>query len=623
MNRSAAVPEKSNRETPPVQEALWVLNRLKQHVLERIADQEVASGVLTVLAEHERTLISVVDLGHSPRPSAMEPGLIRQFVRLASLVAETISYLPGISEGPRPRDHKATWYHVHTTILDSLDDYPGDLVDRGLLAALEVTRGEVSEAYLLVRPTAIERLSEDCRLFFAALELGAGLLAAHLGRPPVIARTGKDAHTAFRSKYSGDTERYPIDIRTCVVNDIRRYFPGQSVVIQSRVFQAVQATYSDSIDQLCPEDTELFAGLLLAAPVLAFALLDADFSPEAFIDPKVTFAPNDCPTWGYAWTVSLSRMFFYNDGTPTEVARRTLASKQFGIFELLDGIVESMSRPWSHAIKSDFFQKCRKASRGFASEAVTETDVVSTIRNRSRIAQSIDPSFAWQQFGIYLDDDGNVKATAFSPWSVSRFNDWTNESQEHRLVRANIVQSAGPLSRDVLNELEWLISQNLPEAAFQRFLGENPSVLLALGPYRQAVPHIILHEDHGQKLIPDFFLEVADRRGADVVDLKLPGARIDLRQARRERFRAEIHEAVAQLRTYRDWFRSAEHRRRFLSETGIKCFLPRAIIVFGRSMDFQSHVDRQRLEATLPEWARLFTYDDLLFSARQWMRRTH
>lgn len=603
-------------ETTLTQDALRLLRRARQLVTRREPEEKLAEGILNALAEQE-ALVSRIDTTGLQKNPTTEPELIHQALRLAGFIAGVISYLPPTSDGPR--SHETTWYHVHSTIMDGLDERAENEVDRGLLAVLEVARGEISEAYRLVRGDPGEHLPEECCLFFDSLDFGTDLLAAHLGCAPAPSQRRDGMHPATRSKYSGSVERYPIDIRTCVINDVRRYFPGQNIAVPDRVLQAVQATYHESIDQLCPEDGGLFAGLLLATPALAFALRDEDFAPEVFVDENVAFSPNDHPSWGYAWTVSLSRMFFGDNGTPTEVAKRTLASKEFGVFELLDGIVESMSRPWGHGVQMDFFGKCREASPSFAAGSVTKEEIISTIRNRSRITRMVDPSFAWQQFGLYLDNNDKVNAFAFSPWSVTRFSDWSVESQEHRIVRGNVVQPAGSLSREVLSRLEWLIAHGLPEADFQRFLEENPSVLLALGPYRRAVPHVVLHEDDGQKLIPDFFLEVADRRGADLLDLKLPSARIDLRQPRRERLRAGIHEAVAQLRTYRDWFRSAEHRRHFLTETHIKCFLPRAIIVFGRSMDFQSHVDRQRLEATLPEWAKLCTYDDLLISARRWM----
>ena len=556
---------------------------------------------------------------NSTKVSMPKIASIRQAIRFAGFFAGVLSYIPWPVHGAR--NYEAVWYHAHTMILNGLDDRAEGEVDSSLLAILEVVRGEISEAYRIVRQHPEQELPDECCIFLDVFDLGTTMLANHLSVSSAAPRKGEHLHQAIRSKYSGNTERYPIDIRTCIINDISRYFPGHNISVPDRIIQAVQATYHESIEQLCPEEAELFAGLLYAMPALAFALKENDFSPEAFIDNKLSFSPNDYPTWGYAWTVSLDRMFFNDDGLPTEIAKRIQTSKEFGVFELLDGILESMSRPWGHSNQSLFLEKCRVASPAFASGAMTCEEIIARVKNRSRIAQSIDPSIAWQQLGIYMDDSGSVKMKPFSSYSVSRFRDWSNESQEHRLVRTNLEQSAGSLSREALNKFEWLIQHDLPESDFQRFLEEYPCILLAIGPYRQAVPHIILHQDDGQKLIPDFFLEVADSRGADVLELKLPSKKIDLRQNKRERFRAVVHEAIGQLRTYRDWFQSAKHRNQFQIQTGIKCFRPRAILVFGRSMDFQSHIDRQRLESTLPEWAKLFTYDDLLVSARQLMRK--
>src|SRR5208337_4201088 len=49
------------------------------------------------------------------------------------------------------------------------------------------------------------------------------------------------------------------------------------------------------------------------------------------------------------------------------------------------------------------------------------------------------------------------------------------------------------------------------------------------------------------------FLEFADRRDSDIVELKLPATDLDVRVPSRDRFSAKVHAAVAQLRTYRDW----------------------------------------------------------------------
>jgi hypothetical protein len=411
-------------------------------------------------------------------------------------------------------------------------------------------------------------------------------------------------------------------VRTCVINDIRRYFPGQAIRVPDRVVEAVRWTYMDSIQQLVPEDDHLFSGIILAVPSLSFALRIADFLPEAMIDSRLSAAPTDAPSWGYAWTVSLSRMFFDDEGQATSIAKRVHEAREFGIFELIDGILGAMSRPWGHMIQSLFIQKLQKASARYANGDLEYSDLLHLISERSRLCQNIDPAFARQQLGLFLDNRGRLRVVPFAAWSLSAIADANDESQEFRLARGNVVQTADLLLRERLDEFEWLIEQDRPEHEFQRFLELNPYILTALGPYSRAVPHIILQQDDGSELIPDFFLELADRRGADILEIKLPGVRLDVRRRSRDRLTANVHAAVAQLRTYRDWFKSAAHRTRFAAATGMKSFLPRAVLVIGRSSDFQGHVDRLSFEETLPEWVTLRTYDDLVRSAREWKQIT-
>lgn len=596
-----------------------LFDRLREYVTDVLEDRTLTAGLLGAISEQERAVFGWSSKTN-PAPDLSWPRAIHQITRYAGFVAGVMSYLPVPARGPRGEE--SCWYHVHTVILDCLDARGEDQVDCGLLAILEVARGEICEAYRLVPALREDSLPSECRVFFDALDLAILPLAARLGSSPAAGPAPEEGTAVIRSKYSGAAERYPIDLRTCVLNDVRRYFRVPRIVVPDRIFQAVRATYHESIEQLCPEDVGLFAGLLLATPALALALRGEDFFPEAFLDEGLSFAPDDNPAWGYAWTVSLRRMFFDDADAPTEVAERTAEKGEFGVFELLDGILESMSRPWGHAIQSAFAGKCIAASPALASGEITREDLIRRIRERSRIAQQVDPAFAWQQLGIYLDDHSTLRATPFSPWSAGRLSDWSDESREERIARTNVQQTSGWLSREVLNEFEWLLGRGLPERDYQQFLERHPEVLLSLGPYTRAVPHVVLHQDDGRNMIPDFFLEVADRRGADLLELKRPDARVDLRWRAREGFRAEIHHAVNQLRAYRDWFDSASNRRRLLKETGLNSFRPRAILVFGRSSDFQGHVDRLRLESGLPPWVKLSTYDELLTSAREWISHT-
>lgn len=593
-----------------------LFTRCEDIVRTRIDDQK-AQSIIGSLKEQEGVLHAF--FADSPREAeSFERLEILHAVRVSAFFAGVFSFLP--QHQTRRPQYEATWYHVHSLLFDTLDAHPATMISRTLLSAVEVVRGEICDAYRLVPFHRGMRIPEECTLFFDVLGIASSLLAKHFQLQMVIRPHDRsEEHSGtFRSKYSGDTERYPIDFRTCVYNDLRRYFPGSPIQVPERVMEAIRGTYSESIDQLVPEDNHLLSALLLSIPSLAFALRVGDFYPERFIDERISFARTDSPSWGYAWTVSLSRMFFSDAGQPSDTAQRVQESRVFGPFELIDGILDSVSRPWGHSIQMEFFQKMRAAAPAFANGTISQEQLLLRIRERSRVAQTIDSSFARQQLGLYIDDCDKVRVIQLAAWSLSSLADSNEESQEYRLVRGNITQTVGPLLREQIDEFEWLIGRDVPEAEFQRFLERNPFLLNALGTYSRAAPHVILHQDDGSTLIPDFFLEFADRRESDILELKLPSERLDVRSRSRDRLRANVHTAVGQLRVYRDWFRSESHRKRFIQLTGMKCFLPRAILVIGRSADFKSELDRSGLQETLPDWVSLRTYDDLLRSAREW-----
>jgi Domain of unknown function (DUF4263) len=594
-----------------------LFNRCKDIVRQRISANQ-ADDILGSVDE-QQSMLDEFFAASIRDTDSFEHLEIFHAIRLSAFFAGVFSFLP--SDETKSPNYEATWYHVHTFLFDTLDGSPANSISMDLLSTIEVMRGEICEVYRLIPfHRDFNRIPDECSLFFDALDIASELLSKHLQIQMTIRpsdQSREDFHT-FRSKYSGATERYPIDIRTCVSNDIRRYFPGTPIQVPDRIIQAIRGTYLESIEQLVPEDNYLLSGLLCSIPSLAFALRASDFYPEKFLDEKASFSRTDTPSWGYAWTVSLSRMFFSSDGQPNEIAQRVLRSRTLGPFELIDGILDSMSRPWGHMNQIQFFQKLKSASPAWANGAISKDEVLNRIKEQSRIAQTIDPSFARQQLGLYVDDSDKVRVIQLAAWSLSSLSDSNTESQEYRLARGNIVQEIGPILREQIDEFEWLIEKEVPESEFQEFLERNPFILTSLGSYSRAEPHVILHEDAGRKLIPDFFLEFADRRDSDILELKLPDVTVDVRVTSRNRLSSKVHAAVAQLRTYRDWFKSESNRLKFIQATGMKCFMPRAIIVIGRSSDFKSDIDRINLEETLPNWASLRTYDDLLKSARNW-----
>ena len=83
-------------------------------------------GILTAITEQEALLSTIKCDSH--KNSSPEAQLIRRTLRVAGFIAVVISYLSPTSDGPRR--HETIWYHVHTMILDGLDERAEDAVDR-------------------------------------------------------------------------------------------------------------------------------------------------------------------------------------------------------------------------------------------------------------------------------------------------------------------------------------------------------------------------------------------------------------------------------------------------------------------------------------------------------------
>src|SRR5437762_9457151 len=73
------------------------------------------------------------------------------------------------------------------------------------------------------------------------------------------------------------------------------------------------------------------------------------------------------------------------------------------------------------------------------------------------------------------------------------------------IARSNVLQSVEDPQRKAPDAFEELL--DLPEKEFQQFFEANPHFLLTLGDYKRVHPQLILHEDDGGQLVPDFFLE--------------------------------------------------------------------------------------------------------------------
>lgn len=215
------------------------------------------------------------------------------------------------------------------------------------------------------------------------------------------------------------------------------------------------------------------------------------------------------------------------------------------------------------------------------------------------------------QAGMFLFCQGSkVKAGQFT-YRNSFFVD-TGVKRGFPISRVSI-EATRPISLllpSVLEEFEAILSsENLKESEIQRFLNRHDEFLIALG-YAGVRPHISLAEEGARDLVPDYILELPGKRGFDILDLKLPSARLTARLPYM-RMSAELTKAVAQLRKYGTYFDKPDNRKEFQRRYGLTPFKPKLIVVIGRSSELQLPEDRVEIEAQLGH-VELRTYDDLI-----------
>ena len=279
---------------------------------------------------------------------------------------------------------------------------------------------------------------------------------------------------------------------------------------------------------------------------------------------------------------------------------------------------------------TDYLCKIRKGGRG---------PVVGTLWNAARIggsAQSkkaindlalsalseisqLDKSLGHQQFIIYYDGLG-YRFAPFGTTGGFQLQDLHSPGAGLWVIRGNTLQPSKRFSLEAIEHLEHLLNTRAAEHEFQRFFEKYPEFLLALGHYGRIHPQLILHQDDGGALIPDFFLERMDSDFCDICDLKKTSVNLVRQQSHRARFRDIVMEAIAQLTVYRDWFEDVEHRRTFRGKYGLEAFRPRVVLIIGRTQSYFGEVQRIRLEDALPSWVQLRTYDDIVVAARNWRR---
>ena len=165
--------------------------------------------------------------------------------------------------------------------------------------------------------------------------------------------------------------------------------------------------------------------------------------------------------------------------------------------------------------------------------------------------------------------------------------------------------------REAIEELESLVNnRNAKERHFQDFFERNPDFILNDG-YKKAYSHVVLSRIDAEALIPDFVLEPMDQfHLCDLLDLKLPTAKIFVQKKRRKRFSAAVFEACAQLREYSLYFDEKRNQDLVFRHYGLRAYKPKMFVVIGRRGNINPF-DFRRMETDVPNLL-LYTYDDII-----------
>lgn len=162
-----------------------------------------------------------------------------------------------------------------------------------------------------------------------------------------------------------------------------------------------------------------------------------------------------------------------------------------------------------------------------------------------------------------------------------------------------------------IQELEDLLnSKAAREEDFQRFFEENQE-FLTRDEHVEARPDVYLTRNGAPTLKPDFVLKPLDpQRTSDLLELKLPSAKVYVLKSRRARLSQAVMDARAQLMEYARYFDDPRNRELIQGKYRLFAYRPRMFVVIGRRGSI-SPIIRRKAELTTDD-LHLLTYDDII-----------
>lgn len=171
----------------------------------------------------------------------------------------------------------------------------------------------------------------------------------------------------------------------------------------------------------------------------------------------------------------------------------------------------------------------------------------------------------------------------------------------------------------VLERLEYLLSKEHDEKAFQFLFEAYPDFILD-ELHTDVRPQIVLFQENGPALRPDFAVRRHRSAYVDLVELKKPTCKVVVGSGERPRLSVAALDAISQLKNYREWFRSPQNRRWFRDAYGLDGYEPRLTLIIGRRPPTANEEVWARAVAGAE--ANILTYDDIRNMAvrrRKWL----
>lgn len=185
------------------------------------------------------------------------------------------------------------------------------------------------------------------------------------------------------------------------------------------------------------------------------------------------------------------------------------------------------------------------------------------------------------------------------------------DEEERNDLFANLLQA-----NEIVKEFEFLLNDpKTKEKNLHEFFEKNPDFILN-DDYETAHSKVTLHQDLGNILVPDFVLEPYNKNAfCDLLELKLPNAKLFTIKKNRIRYTSAVFEACAQLREYAAYFENSYNRENISRKYNLRVYKPQMIVVIGRNFQIEPEIAR-RIQYDLPN-LKVRTYDDILFRIKR------